>query len=338
MVALVLVAQLSGCATTMPVLELEHHKVNKQTRIEPVPFVAQRRKQCGAASLAMALSYRGVAVTARELEPYVYLPEREGAVSLELVTQTRRFGQLAYEQKLSMPGLLEELDAGNPVIVLMNLGLSWLPQWHFAVVTGYDLKRRELVLHSGETANKRVAFKTFYNTWSRSGFWSLLVMPPDQIPATAEMSQYLQAASALEQVGQPDAARRAYQAALQRWPDSAQTEIARLGLANIEYHHNNPVAAQRWLLDSIRQGVATAFTWNNLAYVLAELGCADAARASLECALKGESGKVRELADSRKEIENMLRGHHLENPHNESLCIIPDCRGISDRGISEKAL
>ena len=45
--------------------------------------------------------------------------------------------------------LLQEVAAGHPVIVLQNLGLEWIPVWHYSVVIGYDLSRGQLVLRSG---------------------------------------------------------------------------------------------------------------------------------------------------------------------------------------------
>jgi hypothetical protein len=54
-----------------------------------------------------------------------------------MIGAARRHGRLAY--LITGPdSMFEEVAAGHPVIVLQNLGLSWYPVWHYAVVVGYD--------------------------------------------------------------------------------------------------------------------------------------------------------------------------------------------------------
>ncbi len=70
-----------------------------------------------------------------------------------MIGAARRHGRVAYV--ISSPEeLLVEVAAGNPVIVLQNLGLSWVPVWHYAVVIGYDGDADMVTLHSGETPGK----------------------------------------------------------------------------------------------------------------------------------------------------------------------------------------
>jgi hypothetical protein len=186
-------------------------------RIDSVPFFAQAEHQCGPAALAMALSWSGVAVKPEELLATVYSPARQGSLQYALIAAARRHGRLAYPITGIDP-LLTETAAGHPVIVLQNLGLSWFPRWHYAVVVGYDLPAREIILHTGKTPYQPLPLRTFKNTWARSGYWGLLVLPPDALPAEAEEEAHLAAVLGLEKAGQWDAAATGYQTVLRRWP------------------------------------------------------------------------------------------------------------------------
>ena len=84
------------------------------------------------------LNVRGMTVTPGELIPQVYLPAREGSLQAEIVAATCRRGLLAPPVEPALDALLAEIAAGHPVLVLQNLGLNWLPRWHYAVAIGYD--------------------------------------------------------------------------------------------------------------------------------------------------------------------------------------------------------
>ncbi len=66
--------------------------------------------------------------------PLVYVPARKGSFQIEMVAVTRSAGRLACQISPSLDTLLLENNAGHPVLVLQNLGMSWYQKWHFAVV------------------------------------------------------------------------------------------------------------------------------------------------------------------------------------------------------------
>ncbi len=265
---------------------LSQDKLPQVVELEAVSFFPQRRKQCGAAALATMLDYRDVSVTAEQLEPLLYLPGKDGTLTIDMVAQARQHAQLVYPLKSRAPQLdviVRELNAGNPVLVMQNLGLSWLPQWHFAVVVGYNATDRTFTLRSGNTKHHLVAMKTFLSTWRRANFWAVVIVSPDTIPATAEPAPFLKAASDLEVVNVALAA-QAYRAALRRWPDQHSAEAtARLGLANIAYQQQQYPQSVAWLLDSY--GPTTPVHWNNLAYGLMAMKCPVQAMQAIQCAV-----------------------------------------------------
>ena len=122
----------------------------QQAMVTAVPFFPQEAYYCGPAALAMSLAWSGLAETPDSVAGQVYTPGRQGTLAADIVTAARRKGRLAVEIR-GLDNLLAEVAAGHPVIVFQNLALSVWPQWHFAVVIGYDLTAREIVLHSGTT-------------------------------------------------------------------------------------------------------------------------------------------------------------------------------------------
>jgi tetratricopeptide (TPR) repeat protein len=265
-VAVLLVA---GCAG----LESERLREDRgglpaAARVTDVPFQPQQAHFCGPASLAMVLGWAGAEVDQEALAPQVFTPDAEGAFRADVLAAARRRGYLAVEMR-GMAQLLGELAAGHPVLVLQNLGLDWLPRWHFAVAIGYDLDAGDLVLHTGTRRARAVALATFERTWDRAGRWGLVVLPPGELPATAGADGVLRAAVGLERAGRQRAAARAYAAARERWPGRLGAWV---GLANARYHRGDVAGAEAALRAALDRHPEAPQAWNNLAVVLVELG------------------------------------------------------------------
>jgi tetratricopeptide (TPR) repeat protein len=239
-----------------------------QVEIASVPFFAQEEYQCGPAALAMALNWSGLEVSPAELKEKVYTAALQGSLQPAMITGARRYGRLAYVVS-GTESLIRELSAGHPVIVLQNLGLSWMPVWHYAVVIGYDLPADELILHSGRNAGERVAMRVFQNTWSRAQDWGLLILNPSELPATAEEEKFVEAVLGLEKAKQAAAAVQGYRSALNRWPHNL---AAMMGMGNSYFamgNLKNSEAAFRLATEAYPEEGAA---FNNLAHVLLEQG------------------------------------------------------------------
>jgi tetratricopeptide (TPR) repeat protein len=261
----------SGCAATQTTALIRQPpaKLPASTEIASVPFFPQQAYQCGPASLAMTLDWAGAAVTPEALSPKVFIPEKHGSLQVEMIAAARRYDMVAYVLQPQLSDLLAEVAAGHPVIVFQNLGLPWYPVWHFAVVIGYDLAHRRLILHSGPDARMYMAMSTFEHTWARGGYWALLVLPPGTLPQTASEQRYLDAVIALEQTGHAASAAAAYRAALGRWP---QSETAGMGLGNSLYAMGRLREAQAAFLQVTRNHPHAAAAFNNLAQSYADRG------------------------------------------------------------------
>lgn len=258
---------LAGCAQLPADMDSESPTSLGRVEIGNVPFVPQEDQQCGPASLAMVLQAAGRKVTAEELSPQVYLPGREGSLQVEMLAATRRQGLVAYPLEGGLAALYAEVAAGNPVVVLQNLGLSWIPVWHYAVVIGFDQGLGEVLLHSGTTSRLGMSAGVFSRTWKRSQEWAMLALPPERLPATATPERYIGAVIALEKTGQTDAAQRAYATAAKAWPDSL---VAWMGLGNTAYALKDLPRAERAFREASVRHPESAEAFNNLAQVLAD--------------------------------------------------------------------
>jgi peptidase C39-like protein/tetratricopeptide repeat protein len=280
---LLLSSLLGGCATPQvaALIAAPPPALPPRAELSTVPFFPQERYQCGPAALATALSHSGIKTTPDALTDSVYLPERQGSLQAEMLATARRHGRLAYRLAPRLDDLLTEVAAGTPVIVLQNLAFSFAPRWHYAVAIGYDRAREELILRSGTTERLVMTLSNFERTWARSEYWAMLVVPPDQLPATAREDVYVAAAVALERVSAADA-QAAYRTALARWP---RNYLARMGLGNTAYAVNDMTAAEDAFRRATQDHPDAADAWNNLAYVLHQAGrrteALDAARRAI---------------------------------------------------------
>lgn len=261
---------LAGCATPQTAHLLAEPPAGLPARAEVsgVPFIPQEEYYCGPASLAMALNWSGLPATQEEIAAQVYTPGRKGTLQSDMVAAARRNGRLAVPVS-DLDHLIAELAAGHPVVVFQNLGFGWFPVWHYAIAIGYDLDAGDLILHSGLDERRRTPLTTFERTWARGDHWALVVLPPDQLPATADEVSVLRAATGLEQAGRMREAAIAYATIAERWPDSLEPWI---GLGNASYAAGALDRAAAAFRTATERHPESGAAWNNLAHVLGEQG------------------------------------------------------------------
>ena len=301
---------LAGCATppqTRQLLATSPAELPVSAELATTPFFPQQRYQCGPAALATVLGAHGYAVTPEQLVDAVYVPALQGSLPEEIAATARRYGMLAYPLQPSLAALLSEIAHGNPVLVFQNLGIGWLPKWHFAVVIGYDLPGGEIMLRSGTTQRWRTTLGTFERTWSRSGYWALVILPGGDIPSTARSDRYLQAALDLEATGQADAAGSAYQAATRRWP---QQPGAWLAYGNSRYQAQDYSGSETAFREAASLAPGDPQGWNNLAYALLHNGCPQLAQQAAACAAT-LAPQEQNYRDTITEINELARGADL---------------------------
>lgn len=135
---LLLLAMVLGAAACSP-----FHTAPPVAEVRPavlleVPFVPQKeRDDCGPAALASLLAYRGHAVPVETLRGEVFSPRLGGTLLPDLENYVQRLGLPARSGRGDLPLLRNVLDAGNPLIIPLELGWGPLTRPHFVVVRGY---------------------------------------------------------------------------------------------------------------------------------------------------------------------------------------------------------
>lgn len=296
-------AALCGCASRGSTLSKALGSEGAPGRVElvDVPLFAQDDYQCGPAALATALTYSGVALSPSDLTPQVYLPGKEGSLQIEMAAAVRRHGRIGYLTRPALSAIAAEVRSGRPVVVFQNLGVANLPIWHFAVVVGYSEADDSVVLHAGRNRSTVMSGFNFVRTWQLGGSWALVVLRPDELPASNDPAGYLKAVAAGERVGGPDIFVAAYSAALRRWPDNS---VAQFGLANALRSSGQVDAAITEYRRLIRRHPADAAALNNFADALNLRGCRVEALATIDRALaaKPRPELLSVLHQTRQEI------------------------------------
>lgn len=254
------VVALSGCALRGPA---PGDLAQAPAELAATPFFEQRVDHCGPAALATLLVDSGrTELTPDALSPVLFVPERAGTLRTELLAVSRAQGRVPLTINGSMDGLLAALDSGYPVLVLQNLGVRWIPRWHYAVVVGVDAERGTVVLRSGREPRRHAPIDIFLRTWARSDYWGMVVSAPDAAPPFAQPLQWLRAAAPAESAGQTGLALAAFTTAVTRWPESA---LAHAALGNAHYAMGDTAQARRYWQDALRLNPDLQTARDNLA-------------------------------------------------------------------------
>jgi tetratricopeptide (TPR) repeat protein len=300
-----LALSMSGCAFLAPLVPQTvalrtswPEGVPQKTELTSVPFFPQDAYQCGPAALATVLANSGVDITPEDLVKQVWLPSRKGSLQAEMLAAPRLHQRVSYRLAPHYSDLLREVAAGHPVIVLQDVG-PLFPWWHYAVVNGYDYTTGTIYLRSGEEKRKEMPFTAFERTWIKSGYWAMVVLPPNRVAATATEDRWLEALLAFSRVAGPDPAREAYSAMLRKWPDNLAASI---GLANALHTKGALTEAADVLREALRRHPQSVIAMNNLAQTLSDQGLQREALRQIEKAMDPASPFASEVRSTRELI------------------------------------
>jgi ABC-type bacteriocin/lantibiotic exporter with double-glycine peptidase domain len=146
-----------------------------------VPFFSQEAYQCGPTALAIVLDYwyqragLDTWLTPEQIAADIYSPTARGVLGLDLESYGRRQGSEAHQYSGSINDLRQNIDAGAPIIILVDYGFSLYELNHFMVVTGYT--RDGVIVNSGRYENKHISNKELEKIWKKTDYWALLLKP-----------------------------------------------------------------------------------------------------------------------------------------------------------------
>jgi tetratricopeptide (TPR) repeat protein len=270
------------------------------------PFHAQDRFQCGPAALTTILQASGVDISLENVTDRVYLPGRHGSLQAELLATTRASKRIPYRIDPSLDALIAELEAERPVLVLQNLGVSWKPVWHYAVVIGVDPANERVILRSGTEYRRSTPVKVFLRTWARSENWGLVALAPGALPAKPDRARFLRAVADFDSTGRTRSAYASWERAVAAWPEDPG---ALFGMANAAFTLNEYAVAETHYRRLLDISPASHAARNNLAYAMARQGRAIEAIEEIEFilhAVDSDDPFRPDYEDSWSEIAAML--------------------------------
>jgi len=161
-----------GCATGAPSTGV----APTGTRVIPgVPFLPQEEETCGPSSLAMLLRFHGKEATVRELIDETRTAGLRGTLITDLASAARKRGIGAEVVDLDLAGLRRRILAGEPVILLVDLGTWVWSRPHYLVA--YGVTAEGVVAHSGRTEGVVIPFRTLEAQWAKMGHLAIVVYP-----------------------------------------------------------------------------------------------------------------------------------------------------------------
>jgi len=144
--------------------------------IAGVPFLPQEEDTCGPSSIAMVLGFLGSDVTTQEIVRETRTEGLKGTLITDLTDAARRRGFAAEIADLDLPRLRERISAGDPVILLVDLGIRTWSRPHYLVAYGWT--PQGVVVHSGRERGKVIPFSTLDAQWAKMGRLAIIVHRP----------------------------------------------------------------------------------------------------------------------------------------------------------------
>jgi len=140
-----------------------------------VPFHPQEGFQCGPASLAGVLNHWNINVSPEEIASEIYSKSAKGTLNIDMVLYAEKRGLKARQYRGNLEDIKSKIDAGYPLIVLVDKGFLVYQKNHFMVVIGYQ--EEGLLANSGREQHKFIPVKDFLRSWERTKFWTLWITP-----------------------------------------------------------------------------------------------------------------------------------------------------------------
>jgi predicted double-glycine peptidase len=149
-----------------------------------VPFVAQPREGCGAASLSMVMQYwagklsmsAAVDSDVARIQHVLYVPREHGIPAAAMGEYLRQQGYQAISFAGKWSDLDEQISKGRPLIVALRP--EGQRELHYVVIDGVD-SARGLVTMNDPAERKLLSEERarFEKEWSATHNWTLLAVP-----------------------------------------------------------------------------------------------------------------------------------------------------------------
>lgn len=162
---------------------------------------------CGPASLATLLTHQNVEFVYGDVVGTTFTPELLGTLQMEMKATARRYGLIPYALNPGLAPVLSEVSNNTPVLVLFNLGLTPLPAWHYAVVTGFDKADKKVFLSAPKGDQTWMSFDDFEMFSQRAGSWAIVALKPPLLPIASNEPAMIRAITDMYDVGYKEQAK-----------------------------------------------------------------------------------------------------------------------------------
>ena len=257
---ILLVLPLTACLTAKPRSMVTS---SDAVAIGGVPVRTWGDNTCGSGALSAVLNFYGDDITEAELNERFPKGKFGGVVSLDLLLETRRRGFDSQLVKGSESLLLETLERGAPAILMLrvvDLPGEERDLFHYVIVDGHDPEKDLFRFQFGDGKVRWTRLDKLEKSWEGAAHATLLVEP-------IELAAGIRRAVQLEEKGNFEEARQAYERLLARDADSP---LLWTNLGNVESRAGRRTEAEAAYRRAVELAPADRDALNNLAWLLFE--------------------------------------------------------------------
>ena len=124
--------------------------------------------------MAAVLRFRGIDTSPEKVAEAIYSKTAAGTLDIDMILYAGKSGRKSIQYRGSLNDIRANIDARNPLIVLVDSGYLIYQRNHFMVVVGYD--EQHVIVNSGWERLKTISNAEFVKTWGRAGYWTLLIL------------------------------------------------------------------------------------------------------------------------------------------------------------------
>lgn len=133
------------------------------------------RYQCGPTTLASVLAYHGGTAAEATIAEAIYSPTARGTLLIDLAWYAREAGFVTELRSGTWEDLQRAVEAGNPPIILLDVGRFGTHQPHFTALTACGPDDANYL--STNSKGKQISRKKLERQWRLAGCQYLLVSP-----------------------------------------------------------------------------------------------------------------------------------------------------------------
>jgi hypothetical protein len=262
----------TGCVSRYPrAVERVREGRSAGIVLDGVPCIRQTKNQCGPAALEMVMGFWLESLDSEEIAARVF-NEEAGTTSVQsmggFLPPPGYWTSAGY---FDGPGLINRLESGLPIIVLLERTRPNFFGGHYYVVHGVDRTRELLFLSSGAKCDQLMSWPYFEYLWERTGHWLMFVCPLNAGVENWELSagEHVDRGWHFERNGMPAMAELDYFQALALDPGLVQ---ARINAGNLLMSQERWSEAESLFREGLSLRPGQPQLLNNLAWVLGEEG------------------------------------------------------------------